>query len=104
MPKVTYQLSHDTLTVSGDLNWPLEIRFDIETQALVDSVIRLGLTDVAIDLLEVTAMGSQYIGALAAVAAALSNRGATLTIRAKGQVAGLLQQCGLDRLMQLETP
>ena len=50
MPKVTYQLSHDTLTVTGDLNWPLEIRFVVETQALVDSVIRLGLTDVAIDL------------------------------------------------------
>ena len=101
MPEVTYELSTDTLSIGGSLDRPLDIQFDIETQALVDSARKHQLKDVSIDVRKVTYMGSQYIGALAAVAAELKKDDGTLTVRAKGQVAELIRQCGLDRLMQL---
>ncbi len=101
MPRTKYELSGGTLAIEGDLSWPLDIEFDIETRALIDSAKELGLTDVTIDVRAVTAMGSQYIGALAAVAAELKKQDGTLTIQAKGPVAELLRQCGLDRLVQL---
>lgn len=101
MPRTKYQLSEGTLAVKGDLSAPLDIQFDIETRALLDSAKERGLADIFIDLNEVAAMGSQYIGALAAVAAEAGKYDGTLTVRAKGKVAELLKQCGLDRLMQL---
>jgi hypothetical protein len=47
-------------------------------------------------------MASQYIGALAAVAAEVKSLGGALSVRAKDHVADLLQQCGLDRILTLE--
>ena len=101
MPQATYKLSDDTLSIKGDLNQPLDIQFDIETQALIESARKRGLKDIFIDVRAVTAMGSQYIGALSAVAAEMKRHGGTLTVRAKGKVGELLCQCGLDRLMML---
>ncbi len=101
MQRPTFELSTDTLSIRGDLTSPLEVQFDIETQALMESARKYGLKDVTIDICEVTAMGSQYIGALAAVAADMRKCDGELTVRAKGKVAELLRQCGLDRLMQL---
>jgi anti-anti-sigma regulatory factor len=101
MPRTKYKLSEDTLAVKGDLNAPLDVQFDIETRALLDSAKERGSTDLFIDLSEVTIMGSQYVGALAAVAAEAGKNDGTLTVRARGKAAELLKQCGLDRLMQL---
>jgi anti-anti-sigma regulatory factor len=101
MPRTKYKLSEDTLSIKGDLNAPLDIQFDIETRALIDSARERGAMDLFIDLNEVAAMGSQYIGALAAVAAEAGKYEGSLTVRAKGKVAELLKQCGLDHLMQL---
>lgn len=97
----TYELSTGTLSIKGDMNSPLDVQFDIETQALIESAKKYGLTDISIDIREVTGMASQYIGALAAVAADIKKRDGELTVHAKGKVAELLRQCGLDRLMQL---
>ncbi len=101
MQRPTYELSTDTLTIKGDLTSPLDVQFDIETQALIESARKHGLKDVFIDVREVAAMASQYIGALAAVAADMKKCDGELTVRAKGHVAEILRQCGLDRLMQL---
>ncbi len=101
MPRTKYNLSEDTLTIKGDLDAPLDIQFDIETRALLDTAEEHGSKDLFIDLNEVTIMGSQYIGALAAVAAEAGKHDGTLTIRASGKAAELLKQCGLDRMMQL---
>ncbi len=101
MDQPAYELSVDKLIIKGDLSWPLEVQFDIEAQALVESAKKHGIKDVSIDVREVTAMASQYLGALAAVAADMQKHEGTLTVRAKGNVAEVLQQCGLDRLVQL---
>ncbi len=101
MPRTKYKLLEDTLAIKGDLSAPLDIQFDIETRALIDLAKEGGLADISIDLNEVSAMASQYIGALAAVAAEAGKYDGTLTVKAKGKVAELLKQCGLDRMMQL---
>ena len=101
MSQVRYELSTDTLSIEGDLSEPLDIQFDIETEALIESAREHGLRDIFIDVRGLTGMGSQYIGALAAVAAEMKRHDGTLTVRAKDKVGELLCQCGLDRLMLL---
>ncbi len=101
MERPTYELSTGTLTIKGDLTSPLEVQFDIETQALLESARKHGLKDISIDIRGVSAMASQYIGALAAVAADVRKCDGELTVHAKGKVAEVLRQCGLDRLLQL---
>ena len=92
----------DELWITGSLMQPLDMKFDIDTNALLQDAYKKGLMDVTIDLRGVMEMGSQYIGALAAVAADMKKHGGNLTVRAKGKVAELLKQCGLHRLMTLE--
>ena len=101
MTQATYTLSADTLVIKGDLNLPLDIQFDLETEALLESARKHGLKDIFIDVREVNYMGSQYIGALAAVAAEMKKMDGTLTVRARGKVGQLLCDTGLDRLMML---
>ncbi len=96
-----FQRVGNVLTISGDLMWPLDVKFDIETSLLLKEAAEDGLNEVTIDVCDVTAMGSQYIGALAAVASELRKRDGGLTVKARGKVAGLLTQCGLSRLMKL---
>lgn len=92
----------DELWISGSLMQPLDMKFDIEANALLQNAYKKSLMEVTIDVCGVTEMGSQYIGALAAVAADMKKHGGGLTVRAKGKVAELLKQCGLHRLMKLE--
>jgi len=102
MDIASYRRSGALLQISGKLVWPLEVEFDLHTRALLDEAARRGLKEIAIDVTGLEAMGSQYIGALAAVAAEMKKLGGTLTVRATGRVADLLRQCGLDRVMSLE--
>ncbi len=102
MDFASFTRKDDELRISGSLMWPLDVKFDIEASALLEYAAKRGLRDVTIDVRDVTAMGSQYIGALAAIAADMKRHGGGLTIRAKGKVAELLKQCGLDRLMALD--
>ena len=102
MELTNYQRKGDTLVVRGSLTSPLDMEFDLETRALLDAAAASGLKDVTIDVRGVDAMMSQYIGALAALAADMKKRGGGLTVKAKGMVAELLKQCGLDQLMALD--
>lgn len=92
----------ETLSISGSLTFPLDMKFDIETGELVRDAAGKGLKDVTIDIRNVEAMGSQYLGALAAVAADMKKHGGGLTVRAKGSVADLIRQVGLDRVLVLD--
>jgi len=93
----------DRLRIWGNLNWPLDVKFDIETSALLAEAAEKGLTDVTIDVRDVDSMGSQYLGALAAVAADMKKRGGGLTVRARGNIAELIKQVGLHRVLTLDT-
>jgi len=93
----------DKLRIWGNLNWPLDVKFDIETSALLAGAAEKGLTDVTIDVRDVESMGSQYLGALAAVAADMKKRGGGLTVRARGSIAELIKQVGLHRVLTLDT-
>jgi len=93
----------DKLRIWGNLNWPLDIKFDIETSALLAEAEAKGLKDVMIDVRDVESMGSQYLGALAAVAGDMKKRGGGLTVRARGKVAKLITEVGLHRVLTLET-
>ena len=102
MEVANYKRQGNTLRIWGSLDWPLEVQFDIETRALLDEAQAQGHTNVVIDLLGLSYMGSQYIGALAAVAAEMKKSDGGLAVRAKGRVAELLRACGLDRVVSLE--
>ncbi len=93
----------DRLRIWGNLNWPLDVKFDIETSALLAEAAEKGLTDVTIDVRDVDSMGSQYLGALAAVAAGMKKQGGGLTVRARGNIAELIKQVGLHRVLTLDT-
>ena len=102
MELTTYRRQGDTLVVQGSLTSPIDMKFDLETRALLDAAEAGGLKDVTIDVRGVGAMVSQYIEALAAVAADMKKHGGGLTVRATGEVAELLRQCGLDQVMALD--
>ncbi len=93
----------DRLRIWGNLNWPLDVKFDIETSALLAEAAEKGFTDVTIDVRDVESMGSQYLGALAAVAADMKRRGGGLTVQARGKIAKLITEVGLHRVMTLDT-
>jgi anti-anti-sigma factor len=93
----------DKLRIWGNLNWPLDVKFDIETSALLAEAAQKGLTDVTIDVRDVESMGSQYLGALAAVAADMKKRGGALTVLARGKIAKLITDVGLHRVLMLDT-
>ena len=76
---------------------------DVETSALLAEAAQKGFTDVTIDVRDVDYMGSQYLGALAAVAADMKKRGGGLTVRARGNIAELIKQVGLHRVLTLDT-
>jgi anti-anti-sigma factor len=91
------------LRIWGDLDQPMDVRFDIEARALLDEARAGGKKDLVIDLRGLSCMGSQYIGALTAIFAEARRMGATLTVKAKARVADVLQQCGLERVLNIET-
>ncbi len=97
-----YRRQGDTLVVQGSLTSPMDMKFDLEIRALLDAAAAGGFKDVTIDVRGVDAMVSQYIGALASVAADMKKHGGGLTVRATGEVAELLKQCGLDQLIALD--
>jgi len=103
MEFANFQRNGDRLRIWGNLNWPLDVKFDIETSALLAEAAEKGLTDVTIDVRDVESMGSQYLGALAAVAADMKKRGGGLTVRARGSIAELIKQVGLHRVLTLDT-
>lgn len=103
MEFANFQRDGDRLRIWGNLNWPLDVKFDIETSALLAEAAEKGLTDVTIDVRDVSSMGSQYLGALAAVAADMKKRGGGLTVRARGNIAELIKQVGLHRVLTLDT-
>ena len=93
----------DKLRIWGNLSWPLDVKFDIETGALLAEAAAKGLTEVTIDVRDVEYMGSQYLGALAAVAGDMKKRGGELTVRARGKIAALIREVGLHRVLTLDT-
>jgi len=103
MEFANFQRDGDKLRIWGNLNWPLDVKFDIETSALLAEAAGKGLKDVTIDVRDVESMGSQYLGALAAVAADMKKRGGGLTVRARGSIAELIKQVGLHRVLTLDT-
>lgn len=102
METAVYRRSGALLQIAGKLIWPVDVEFDIHTRELLDEAHRRNLKEIVIDVTGLEAMGSQYIGALAAVAAEMKKFGGSLIVRATGHVAELLTQCGLDRIMTLE--
>lgn len=101
MQLAVFRRQNSTLIIEGDLTWPLDMRFDLEVSALLQDVHAAGLNDVTIDLRGVVAISSQYIGALAAVAAELKKNGGTLNVMASSRISNVLQNTGLDRLVAL---
>ena len=93
----------DRLRIWGSLNWPLDMKFDIEAHDLLEHAAKNNLSDITIDVRDVDSMGSQYLGALAAVAADMKKRGGELTVRARGKVAQTIAGVGLDRVLTLVT-
>ena len=94
-----FELEGSTLRVSGDLRTPIEMRFDIMTQELLESTSEAEIT---IDLSEVSGMNSMYLGALAAVAAETRKQKRELVVIAREKVGELIMQCGFDRIMTLQ--
>ena len=103
MEFASYEQEGDRLVIRGDLTWPLDMQFDIATSSLLAYADEHGVNEVTVDVLQVDAMGSQYLGALAAVAADMKKRGGALTVKAKDKVAHTIKVCGLDRLLNLDT-
>ena len=103
MEFASFHREGDRLRIWGNLNWPLDVKFDIETSALLADAAEKGLKDVTIDVRDVESMGSQYLGALAAVAGDMKKRGGGLTVRARGKIANLIKEVGLHRVLTLDT-
>ncbi len=103
MEIANYERKGTTLRIWGSLMWPLDMQFDIESNAMLEEAKKRGVKDVVIEVTDVDAMGSQYLGALAAVAAEMKRREGGLTVKAKGRVAELVRQVGLERLVTLDT-
>lgn len=101
MQLANFKRNQSTLIIEGDLTWPLDMRFDMEISALLADVHEAGLNDITIDLRAVVAISSQYIGALAAVAAELKKVGGSLSVMASNKIAQILRNTGLDRLVAL---
>jgi anti-anti-sigma factor len=78
------------------------VEFDIHTKSILEQVERTKSKELCIDVVNVKFMGSQYLGALAAVAGEARRLGAALTVKAAGRVGQVLRQAGLDRVMGLE--
>jgi anti-anti-sigma factor len=102
MQTATYQQVGNTLMVSGTLDWPLDIEFDLHTKRFIDNMKRAEQSDLRIDVTGVDFMGSQYLGAIASIAAVVKAMGGSLTVTATGRVGQTLQQVGLERVMALE--
>jgi anti-anti-sigma factor len=102
MQGATYESLGNTLKIHGNLDWPLDLEFDIQTKSFLEEAKKAAYEDIRIDVTKVEFMGSQYLGAMAAVAAVVKSMGATLTVIATGKVGELLHQIGLHRVMKLE--
>jgi len=101
MPSASYERSGYELRVIGSLDAPIDVEFDLQTRALVDEAQAAGVLDITIDLRDLEYIGSQYIGALAAVSSDMKKHDGELTVRAKEHIADLILQCGLDRVLSL---
>ena len=88
----------NVLIVRKDLDSPLDMEFDIACRKLLDTEAK----DLVIDMTRVKRIISQYLGALAVVAAESRESDRTLTIRARKVVAQVIRQVGFDQLMNLE--
>ena len=97
-----YSLHGNELRISGSLDSPLDIRFDIEMRALVDALTERGVAEVVVDIRDVPTIVSQYVGALAAAAAEIKRLGGVVTVRASGRVADVLRECGIGKVALLE--
>jgi anti-anti-sigma regulatory factor len=93
-----FKISGNVLTIAKDLTSPLDMEFDISCRQLLDSNHK----DLVIDMVRVTRIVSQYLGALAMAAAEARKQGRTLTIRAGAAVYDVIKQVGFDQLMKLE--
>ena len=102
MDEAVYEARGDTLFVRGTLNWPLDVRFDIETRNHVEAARKRGAKEIVLDLTGVTYMGSQYLGAISALGGEVRRHGGNLVVRAKGKVADTLRQVGLHRVLVLD--
>jgi len=102
MDLATYEQIGNTLIISGHLDWPLDVEFDLHTKAFIEEVKKAQWEDVRIDVSGVDYMGSQYLGALAAIASVITSLGGKLTVKAAGQVAQTIHNVGLHRIMDLE--
>ena len=94
----SFELEGSTLHVSGDLTSPIQMKFDIMTQELLESTD----AEITIDLNEVSGMNSMYLGALAAVAAEARKQKREVVVIAREKVGNLIMQCGFDRIMTLQ--
>jgi len=102
MQGATYETVGNTLKIIGNLDWPLDLEFDIQTKTFLEEAKKAGYEEIRFDVTKVGFMGSQYLGAMAAVAAVVKGMGANLTVVATGKVGELLHQIGLHRVMKLE--
>lgn len=97
-----YHRAGDVLKISGSLDQVLDAQFDIEMRALLDDAAAQGVKDVVVDLRSLTTIRSQYLGALASVASEMRKQEGGLTVLARGRIAGLIQEFGLGRIVNLD--
>lgn len=101
MADATYELTGNTLAVKGKLQFPVDTEFFTCANALVKGASERGAKSICVDLRKVTYMASQYIGVLAAMAGEASVAEGRVKVRAKGKVANLLVDCGLNHVLTL---
>ena len=101
MGQAAYELAGSTLAIRGELLFPVDAEFFTCANALVKDAKRRGVMSPCVDLRKVPYMASQYIGVLAAMAGEIASKEGRLTVNAKGQVAKVLVECGLNHVLTL---
>ena len=93
-----FDLSGDTLSVSGDLGTQEERAFG---EAL-NRMFETGAESVVVDLSGVRYLGSSYVRHVAMLMVKGNQKGRTVTVRARERAARILRMGGLDKIGAIE--
>jgi anti-anti-sigma regulatory factor len=103
MGSAGYERSGNTLRITGALDQPVDVRFDIEVRALIEAASRGECPSVIIDFRGVTSFGSQYLAALETIAEKLKGCNSALTLCVDKAMANLMRSFGVDKVARLES-
>lgn len=96
--EASFDLSGDTLRVSGDLSTQEENAF----REALDRLFETGAEAMVIDLSGVRYLGSSYVRHVAMLIIRSNQKGRTVTIRAHERAARMLRMGALDKIGRIE--